>query len=214
MADSEVKVLIIDNDPDIVFTIGEICEYCGYTHVDAPSGEAGYWLAQEHRPKLAVVDYHMPGWDGLLTVQKLKSLGLPMAILVLTVDERQEVAERFMEAGATDFAIKPIKAPDLMARMKVNLRIQDIQASLNERREREYLEKGMSKATLRLITDYLEAQAGPVTTEEAAAGLGLAYQTVHRYLQYMAESGLAELQPLYGQVGRPKNAYRLKPAEA
>jgi two-component system response regulator DctR len=45
-----------------------------------------------------------------------------LPILVLTVDERQELADQFLTAGATDFALKPIKAPDLISRINVHLR--------------------------------------------------------------------------------------------
>ncbi len=201
------SVIVIDDDPDIRFTIGEICSYAGYEATFASSGEIGYRIAKDDRPDLAIVDYHMPGWDGVKTVRALSALGYGMAIIVLTVDERQEIAERFMEAGASDFAVKPIKAPDLLARIRVNLRIRDLYAGMAERREGLDLDKGMSPATMRLVADYLATLKEPATAETVAGGTGLAYQTVHRYLQELVQRGLARVEPVYGQLGRPKNHY-------
>ena len=176
-------ILIIDDEADIVFTIQEICNYAGYKSITASNGQEGYEKYKKYKPDLVIVDFHMPGWDGLSTVKKLKALDETVAILVLTVDERQEVSDRFIEIGATDFAIKPIKAPDLIARMKVNLKISRIQKEAKRAKESVFVEKGISTATLTLIDTYLRAQSVELTLEEISAGVGLAYQTVHRYVQ-------------------------------
>ena len=120
---SKAKILVIDDDEDIVYTITEICNYAGYEVLSANNGQKGYELYKKVLPDLVIVDFHMPGWDGMKTVRQLKQLDEAAAILVLTVDERQEVSDRFIEVGASDFAIKPIKAPDLIARINVNLKI-------------------------------------------------------------------------------------------
>ncbi|SKC56154.1 response regulator [Maledivibacter halophilus] len=208
--DDKVKIVVIDDEEDILFTIKEICEFSGYEAYTADSGEEGIKLVKEIRPKLVIVDYHMPGLNGLTTVKRLKELVPELVILVLTVDERQEISDKFMAVGATDFAIKPIKAPDLIARIKVNLHIYDMHRELNEKRERVYLEKGISVATLNLIKDYIKKQDRDVTISDITKGLHLAYQTVHRYLQYMLEQEQLEIIHIYGKLGRPKNRYRLK----
>jgi two-component system response regulator DctR len=203
------KIIIIDDDEDILFTIKEICNYSGYEAYTTTSGEEALELIKLHNPQLVIVDYHMPKWDGLTTVKKIRTLERNIAILVLTVDERQEISDKFMAVGATDFAIKPIKAPDLMSRISVNLQIQDIQSKMQEKQEQTYLEKGISSATLKLITDFLLSQTEEVTMETITSGVGLAYQTVHRYIQYLVEKESVEVIPIYGQLGRPKNKYKL-----
>lgn len=209
MAD-KVKVVVIDDEEDILFTLKEICDFCGYEAHTANNGEDGIELVKQVKPKLVIVDYHMPGLNGLTTVKKLKSLMPELAILVLTVDERQEISDKFMAVGATDFAIKPIKAPDLIARIKVNLHIYDVQQELNAKRERVYLDKGISTATLDLIKNYIKDQENEVTISDITKGVHLAYQTVHRYVQYMLEQEELEIVHIYGKLGRPKNRYRLK----
>lgn len=205
-----VKIVLIDDEEDILFILKEICEYCGYEAYTANNGEEGLELVNKVKPKLVIVDYHMPGLNGLMTVKKLRTSMPLLAIMVLTVDERQEISDKFMAVGATDFAIKPIKAPDLISRIKVNLHICEVQAKLNEKHERIYLEKGISGATLELIKDYIKSQGKEVTIGDITKGVHLAYQTVHRYVQYMIEQDELEIVHIYGKLGRPKNRYKLK----
>ena len=103
----------------------------------------------------------MPDWDGLTTVKRIRQLDNAISILVLTVDERQEIAEKFIAAGATDFAVKPIRSPDLISRIKMNLRINEVQQKYIAEKKQVYIEKGISPETLSIICDYLkEHEAG------------------------------------------------------
>ncbi|MDD3706500.1 MAG: response regulator [Clostridiaceae bacterium] len=203
------EIVIIDDEPDILYTIKEICRYGGWEAATAPNGRQGYELCKLHKPSLAIVDYHMPDWDGLTTVKKIRQLDNAISILVLTVDERQEIAEKFIAAGATDFAIKPIKSPDLISRIKVNLRINQIQKKYISELKQVYIDKGISPATLSIICDYINEQGDGLTIDDIANGLHLAYQTVHRYISHLLEEKKIEIVPIYGQLGRPKNKYKL-----
>lgn len=207
------KIVIIDDEPDIQYTIKEICLHGGYEPVIAHSGANGYELCKNKDINLAIVDYHMPDWDGLTTVKKIRQIDSAISILVLTVDERQEIAEKFMAVGATDFAIKPIKSPDLISRIKINLKINELQQKYIEDKAIIFIEKGIGPATLNIICDYLKEQSEGLTIEEIATALHLAYQTVHRYIQYLVENKTIEILPIYGQIGRPKNKYILSPSK-
>ncbi len=203
------KIIVIDDEPDILYTIKEICTAGGWQPITAGTGKQGYQLVGLHKPDLVIVDYHMPGWDGITTVRKIREQDSVVSILVLTVDERQEIADRFMLAGATDFAIKPIKSPDLISRIKVNLEISEIQRKQITDQQEIYVDKGISSATLGIITGFLEKKDRAFTIEEITAGVSLAYQTVHRYMQYLTDEGRVEIIPQYGKIGRPKNRYKL-----
>lgn len=202
------RIVIIDDEPDIQYTIKEICLHGGWEPIVAKSGMHGAELCRSHNPNLVIVDYHMPDWDGLTTVKKIRQIDNMASVLVLTVDERQEIAEKFIAAGATDFAIKPIKSPDLISRIKINLRINEVQQKYAKDKQQSYTDKGISPATLSIICDYLKEQGEGLTIDEITSGVDLAYQTVHRYIQYLIEEGKIETLPIYGSLGRPKNKYR------
>lgn len=203
------KIVIIDDEPDIQYTIREICLFGGWEPMVAANGRQGSELCKEYNPNLAIVDYHMPDWDGLTTVKKIREFDSVVSILVLTVDETQEIAEKFIAAGATDFAIKPIKSPDLISRIKINLKINEMQQGYKDEKKQVFIEKGISPATLSIICDFLKDRVDGLTIEEITKEVNLAYQTVHRYIQYLAEKNDIEVMPMYGQLGRPKNKYRV-----
>jgi two-component system response regulator DctR len=203
------KIVIIDDEPDIIYTIKEICLYGGWEAATASNGKQGYELCRIYKPNLAIVDYHMADWDGLTTVKKIRQLDNAISILVLTVDERQEIAEKFIIAGATDFAIKPIKSPDLISRIKMNLRFNEIQQNFTKEKHQVYIDKGISPATLSIIYNYFGEKGEGLTIDDITNGLNLAYQTVHRYVSYLLEEKKIEIVPIYGQLGRPKNKYKL-----
>jgi len=201
------RILIIDDDPDICYTLGEICSFAGWEAVFAANGAQGLDRFAGSRPDLVLVDYHMPVMDGLTTVRRLREMDPWVPLVVLTVDERQQVADTLMEAGATDFALKPIKAPDLISRLRVNLRIAALQKKVPPGEI--YSTKGISVVTQRLITDFLRHSQEALSIDRITEGVGLAYQTVHRYLAYLESTGDIVVERNYGKVGRPRNYYRL-----
>lgn len=200
------RILIVDDDADIRYTIKEICTFAGWKVLMAANGQEGVRIFERQRPDLAIIDYHMPVIDGLATVEQIRRLDPLVPLVVLTVDEQQSVADSFLSAGATDFALKPIKAPDLIARLKVNLRIGRLQ-----RMEKEdvYLIKGISRSTLKIIEEYMIGQQKALSIEQITRAVGLAYQTVHRYLAHMESAGLVQVQYNYGRLGRPRKYYQL-----
>lgn len=203
------EIVIIDDEPDILYTIKEICRYGGWEAATALNGREGYELCRIFKPKLVIVDYHMPDWDGLTTVKKIRQLDNAASILILTVDERQDTAEKIIAAGATDFAVKPIKSPDLISRIKINLKIHEVQKKHAFEKKQAYIDKGISPATLSIICDYLREQKDGLTIDDIANGINLAYQTVHRYISHLLEEKEIEIVPIYGKMGRPKNKYKL-----
>ena len=204
------KILIIDDDGDIRYTISEICRYGGWEPLLASNGMEGLESFKVHRPDLVMVDYHMPVRDGLETVGLIRQLDQGVPILVLTVDERQEIADSFLDQGATDFALKPIKAPDLIARIRVNLQIGLLQQQKKQQQEEVFVTKGISASTLTIIEDFLKKQQQPLTIEEINRQVNLAYQTVHRYLMFLVEEDKVFSECDYGKVGRPRNRYMWK----
>jgi len=202
------KVLAIDDSKDILFAITAICEYQGWEAISAKDAELGMELFRKHRPDIVLVDYHMPGINGVETVRMLRRIDRKVPVIVLTVEEKHEIAEEFMQAGASDYALKPIKALDLISRINVHLRLQQGYGSTEETEED--MKKGISRDTLEIIYGYLNRQARHVTIKEISTETGLAYQTVHRYMQYLIDSGKADVKLDYGRQGRPQNRYSLK----
>jgi len=211
-----MRILIMDDDKSLRYMLSEIFAFAGWDPIAYPNGREGIEGFLNHGADIILVDYHMPEIDGLETVRLIREQNQQIPILVLTVDERQEIADRFLDAGATDFALKPVKAPDLIARVQLHKRLLDMTKTVQTTTKMQYevfVTKGISKATLSYIERYLTACQQPSTVEEISKELGLAVPTVYRYLTYLVLNGKVQSIPSYQKIGRPKNRYDLIRAE-
>ena len=201
----KITILSIDDEENIRFALGELLRFQGWEACCAPTVEKGIEQFRLHRPDIVLIDYHMPGINGVEGVRLLRKLSRTVPIIVFTIDESQEVADQFLQAGASDFALKPIKAPDIISRIKLHLRL------LEREQPAQPLSKGLSEATLQLVLDSLKDGEDYMTVNEVAKSSGLAYQTVYRYLQYLIQNKKVEMVSIYGKVGRPRQLFRRTP---
>jgi response regulator of citrate/malate metabolism len=196
------KILVIDDNEDILYALKEIIEYKDWEPFLANKVMDGIKIFKENDIDLVIIDYHMPVINGMMGVKKLRELSSEVPIIVLTVEENQFIADQFIEIGASDFALKPIKAPDLLSRLSVHL-------AVDKKNNREYkYVKGISTSTLKIVESYFEKNEDKITITKISKNTGLAYQTVHRYLYYMVKENSVEIYQSYGKIGRPKQYYR------
>lgn len=204
--DNELKILTIDDDEEILYALRAVFRFQGWTGITATDVPTGVKLFQLKKPDLVLIDYHLPQVSGIRGVEMIRELDPDVPIIVFTIDESQEVAEQFMAAGASDFALKPLKAPDIISRIRLHIRLLENQKKLKNRGGQA---KGIDASTLALVLGVLERSEEPITVETIASETGLANQTVYRYLQSLIKQGRVEATQSYGKVGRPKQKYSL-----
>ncbi|MHB8076279.1 response regulator [Desulfosporosinus fructosivorans] len=205
-----MRIIIMDDDQSLRYTLSEIFTFAGWDPIAYPNGREGIKGFLNHGADIILVDYHMPEIDGLETVRLIREQNQQIPILVLTVDERQEIADRFLDAGATDFALKPVKAPDLIARVQLHKRLLDMTKTVQATSKMQYevfVTKGISEMTLSYIERHLSASKQPATVEEISKELSLAVPTIYRYLTYLVQNGKVRPIASYQKIGRPKNRY-------
>lgn len=203
----KITLLVIDDEKDILYTLEAVGATLGWRVCTESNSLVALTKLKAIKPDLILVDYHMPQQNGLITVKKIRKLNKIVPVIVLTVDERQEIANEFLAAGASDFANKPIKVPDLVARINVHLKLLEKQ---REAQGRFIVSKGINEATSQLIYDYCRSTEGWFYVEDVVQSVGLAYQTVVRYLQHMIANNELLVVSDYGKVGRPRNKYKYK----
>ena len=119
------------------------------------------------------------------------------------------MADEFLDAGANDFAMKPIKAPDLISRIKVHARLIDKKGVIEENIYSSLkLVKGIQLETFQLIVENMSKDAY-MSIQDIADLTGLAEQTTYRYLQFMKDECIVDTQSSYGRIGRPKQRFKL-----
>jgi len=203
---NEIKILVIDDNKDILFAISAICEFQNWVPITALNAREGIDKFRQNNPDIVLIDYHMPIMNGMEAVKELRKISGNVPIVVLTVEEKQEIADAFMDAGASDFALKPIKAPDLIARINVHLRLKN--SVLNNDEDYKKYAKGISIGTLELIENYMKKLNDYTSISAISKNTGLAYQTVHRYLQHLIDYNKIDVNQSYGKIGRPKQSYK------
>jgi len=213
MNGNHLKILMIDDDEQILFALRAVFQFQGWESVSAQDVPSGLELFRTQHPDLVLIDYHLPRVNGVRGVQMIRELDSDVPIIVFTIDESQEVANRFIEAGASDFALKPIKAPDIISRIRLHIRLMESTRRAQPPRAENPVvtTKGIGSATLELIEDAFGSDGAFLTVEEISERTGLAYQTTYRYLQHMLSQNRIEVSQSYGKVGRPKQKYRLIP---
>jgi CheY-like chemotaxis protein/phosphoribosyl 1,2-cyclic phosphodiesterase len=119
---SETTILVADDDPDVMAVIVDTLEPEGYRILTAADGESALQIAREARPDIVVLDWMMPGQDGLSVCRALRQDADPevarMPVVLITGRaDAQDTAAGF-DAGVTDYLTKPFKPTHLLARLQ------------------------------------------------------------------------------------------------
>lgn len=114
------KILIIDDEYDLVETLTFRLESSGYEVLAAHDGEDGLKKVKELKPDIILLDVMMPRIDGYKVCAKLKSddnyKSIP--IIMLTAKGQESDRERGMGMGADDYLTKPFESAELLEKIK------------------------------------------------------------------------------------------------
>lgn len=198
------NILILDDSPEILYTLEQICLFQKWQPLLAQNFEKALEFIKSSSIDLIIVDYHMPDINGIQAVKKIRGILPNIPILVLTIEEQETVVNKFLEVGADDYALKPIRTPDLIARIKMHLKYSE---------RRKYYEdnvKGINPVTLDIVLQFFQTTDGFHSVEEIEEQTGIKRKTLYRYLRQLLLEHKIEEQLVYQKVGRPKTLYGKK----
>ncbi|EKF57890.1 two component response regulator [Agrobacterium albertimagni AOL15] len=117
----KVKILIVEDDPDMAELICDLVEAEGWIPVTAPSAEAAQERLQQETVQLVLVDHNLPGLSGRAFAQRLRA---QTDVGIVMVTAAGSAADRVLglETAADDYVVKPFEPNELAARIKAVLR--------------------------------------------------------------------------------------------
>jgi DNA-binding response OmpR family regulator len=119
---SKYKILIIEDEPNMVMGLTDNFEVEGYEVVSATDGQTGLAKAMAEKPDLIILDIMMPRKSGLGVCKELRAKGYTMPVVMLTARGQEADKVIGLELGADDYVTKPFSIRELLARVKAVLR--------------------------------------------------------------------------------------------
>lgn len=118
-----VKVLVVDDEPNIVLSLEFLMEQAGFEVVTAEDGEQALIHVREALPDLLLLDISLPGISGFDVLERLRSeeVTAHLPIIMLTAHGRDVEREKGMALGADDYITKPFSTQSLVEKVKTLL---------------------------------------------------------------------------------------------
>ena len=114
-------ILVVDDDPSIRRGVAAELEAAGYATMEAADGDEGARLAADRPPDLVLTDLAMPVADGFELIARLRRAGrTPIVVLSVRGGDADKI--RALDLGADDYVVKPFSVPELLARVRAQLR--------------------------------------------------------------------------------------------
>jgi two-component system, NtrC family, response regulator HydG len=187
---SKARILIVDDEPDVLGFMQELLEQKGYEVETATGGAEALVLLAEGAPALLITDLRMPQMDGLELLGKVREQNPSLPGIVLTAAGDVSTAVRAMRAGAADYLTKPIDVGSLLLSVERALEHRDLQTEAENLRSqlRTRDQEGLSgllgtslpmQRIYRMARQVAPARATVLITGESGTGKGQLARVVH-----------------------------------
>lgn len=118
------RILIIDDDDQILKVVGRLIESMGYEVIKANGGKDGLTAAEAENPDLILLDIIMPKVDGHAVLRQLKNnpktANIPV-IMLTAKDDPQNIVDSMVDGGAVDYIIKPFVSEELLQKISKDI---------------------------------------------------------------------------------------------
>jgi two-component system response regulator MprA len=116
-----MKILVVDDDPQIRETVRRNLLYEGYSVLEAGDYQQAFEAIEQQSPDLVILDVMLPGIDGIEIARRIRARD-DVPILMLTAKGTVEDKVQGLDSGADDYLVKPFEAVELLARVRALLR--------------------------------------------------------------------------------------------
>src|SRR5271165_2100367 len=183
------KILIVDDERLVRWSLRQKCEEWGYEVVEAAAGEPALRLAQHESPDLILLDVRRPDLSGLQVLEHLKKSGDTTAVIMITADPQLDDVKSALKLGAYDFIGKPLDFEELRVTIqnalettKLRTEVQSLRGEVRRRTGYHDVVAVSSKMT-ELMNFVQKVAASEATTiliqGESGTGKDLVAKTIH-----------------------------------
>lgn len=233
-----IPTLVVDDDHQVAgIHTGFLLAHGAFEVVGAAhTGARALELADELRPRLVLLDIHLPDMTGIEVLRALRNRpGEPVDVIAITAARELETVRAAVAGGVLHYLVKPFNAAVLNERLDSYVAYRadledhaaDGSASLDQGRIDQLLRttapggaavgsaatatvttpKGLSAPTLDAVMQDLRSQGRGTSASDVADRLGMARVSARRYLEFLVSRGQARIVPQYGSAGRPEKFY-------
>jgi len=121
-AQTEAKLLVVEDDPNILELLSASLKFAGFEVSTATSGSSAVNAAKERRPDLVVLDVMLPDLDGFEVIRLMREGGTRTPVVFLTARDATDDKIRGLTLGGDDYVTKPFSLEELTARIRAVLR--------------------------------------------------------------------------------------------
>jgi two-component system, NtrC family, response regulator AtoC len=122
----KTKIMVVDDEHLIRWSLEQNLKKQGYEVCTAGTGEDALRLAREEQPDLVLLDYHLPGINGLEVLQRLKEIDEDVLVIMVTAQGGLETAVNTMRHGAYDYINKPFNLDEMAIVIRKALETSDL----------------------------------------------------------------------------------------
>jgi response regulator of citrate/malate metabolism len=227
-----IKVLIVEDDP-MVREINErfLKKVYGFTLIDSVNSiEKAKEIILSVNPDLILLDVFFPQGKGTDLLKWIRLKNLKCDVILITADRNTETVEEAFRYGAIDYLVKPFvfnRFKEALLQFKVRKDSfknidnmdQEVIDKYTIKENKHVIEydddvgdiKGFNQHTYeKILSGISDMKEVAFTSEEIAKKIGVSRITARRYLDYLEKEQKLVVEMEYGNVGRPKNKYRVK----
>ena len=123
-SDRPKRILLVDDDPDLLLVLSKTMESWGYEVIAAPSGKDAIARVADSSPDIVIMDYMMPGMDGIAALREIRKTNTTILAILFTVDLDSVPIKDTTDLGITTFI--PKWYPESMLKIAVAMAVKKL----------------------------------------------------------------------------------------
>jgi diguanylate cyclase (GGDEF)-like protein len=136
LSEQKRRILVVDDDLDNLRLMAKTLEHEGYATEKAATGEEALAKLEKFNPDLLLLDINMPGLSGLETLTRIRRAQSYIAVIFVTARAETQDIIHGLDSGADDYICKPFNPFEMLARVRAQLRIKELNDRLSEANEK------------------------------------------------------------------------------